>query len=288
MRVAAFYRRVWCGSSRAPCGSTVPSSGRSLGLDELFLAQPLRPVLLPQYILHQFGRGNSTVILLNFRDSIDRPWYSGRTSRTLCVRRSCVCFKNEVPGFSVPPPPPCRPQQCIGCRSASTTGGARHGLFRVSVSRFEIVACPLPRLSFCFVREQRRFRISRCSSAICAHVSVRVCFHGTNCRRTPRSLPCTHAAGFGTVLALRVHHTLGDGMSMVSVGRAVLEAVGGGQVGVGLGSGGGGKSPSDAVVKPANRGLSNFSAIEVGTYPFLLAFVFLQSASFLPTRIPKI
>eukprot|EP00903_Cladosiphon_okamuranus_P005903 g5837.t1 len=70
-------------------------------------------------------------------------------------------------------------------------------------------------------------------------------------------------AGFGTVVAVRVHHTLGDGMSMVSVGRAVLEAVGGGgQVGTSLG-GGAGKDPSDAVVKPANRGLSNFSAMEI-------------------------
>lgn len=57
-------------------------------------------------------------------------------------------------------------------------------------------------------------------------------------------------------------------MSMVAVGQAVLEAVGGGQVGMasggGDGGGGGGKSPADAVVKSANRGLLNFSAAEVG------------------------
>lgn len=63
-----------------------------------------------------------------------------------------------------------------------------------------------------------------------------------------------------------MHHSLGDGMSMVSVGREVLEAVGGGQVGMNLGSSGG-KDPSDAVVKPANRGLSNFSAAEVRHLP---------------------
>ncbi|CAM9173312.1 unnamed protein product [Ectocarpus fasciculatus] len=67
-------------------------------------------------------------------------------------------------------------------------------------------------------------------------------------------------AGIGAaVLALRVHHTLGDGMSMVAVGRSVLEAAGGGELGASLG----GSSAADAVVKPANRGLSKFSAGEI-------------------------
>ncbi|CAM9188554.1 unnamed protein product [Ectocarpus sp. 12 AP-2014] len=64
-------------------------------------------------------------------------------------------------------------------------------------------------------------------------------------------------AGVGAaVLALRVHHTLGDGMSMVGVSRSVLETAGGGELGAGLN----GSSAAEAVVKPANRGLSNFSA----------------------------
>lgn len=74
-------------------------------------------------------------------------------------------------------------------------------------------------------------------------------------------------AGFGTVLALRVHHSLGDGMSLVAVSRSVLEAAGGGKLGMGLsasGGNGGGSSAADAVVKPANRGLSSFSMAKVG------------------------
>ncbi|CAN0197355.1 unnamed protein product [Pylaiella littoralis] len=69
-------------------------------------------------------------------------------------------------------------------------------------------------------------------------------------------------AGFGTVLAFRVHHTLGDGMSMVHVSRSVLEAAGGGEARMSL-SGGGGTSAADAVVKPANRGLSSFGAAKI-------------------------
>eukprot|EP00752_Nemacystus_decipiens_P007139 g6392.t1 len=91
-------------------------------------------------------------------------------------------------------------------------------------------------------------------------------------------------AGFGTVVALRVHHTLGDGMSMVAVARAVLEAVGGGQVGMASGGGDGGKSPADAVVKSANRGLLNFSAAEIlrGIQQVIVLSVFAGPDSPLP------
>lgn len=69
-------------------------------------------------------------------------------------------------------------------------------------------------------------------------------------------------------MALRVHHSLGDGMSLVAVSRSVLQSVGGGEVGMRLSSGGGGGggdcSPSDAVVKPTNRGLSSFGTAKVG------------------------
>lgn len=79
-----------------------------------------------------------------------------------------------------------------------------------------------------------------------------------------------------------MHHTLGDGMSMVAVGQAVLEAVGGGQVGMALGGGdgggGGGKSPADAVVKSANRGLLNFSAAEVGGWVLHALLLFFSPA----------
>lgn len=52
-------------------------------------------------------------------------------------------------------------------------------------------------------------------------------------------------------------------MSMVHVSRSVLEAAGGGEARMSL-SGGGGSSAADAVVKPANRGLSSFGAAKVG------------------------
>ncbi|CAM9298817.1 unnamed protein product [Scytosiphon promiscuus] len=69
-------------------------------------------------------------------------------------------------------------------------------------------------------------------------------------------------AGVGTVLAFRVHHTLGDGMSMVAVSRSVLETAAGEKVEMNLGRGAG-DSASSAVVRPANRGLSHFSAAEI-------------------------
>lgn len=71
------------------------------------------------------------------------------------------------------------------------------------------------------------------------------------------------------MIAFRVHHTLGDGMSFVAVGRAVLEGEGaaaaGGPVETTLGGGtsSSSSSPADAVVRQAHRGLGNFSVAKV-------------------------
>ncbi|CAN0197483.1 unnamed protein product [Pylaiella littoralis] len=70
-------------------------------------------------------------------------------------------------------------------------------------------------------------------------------------------------AGFGTVLVFRVHHSLGDGMSMVAVSRSVLEAAGGGEVGMSFSGCRDGSTAADAVVKPTNRGLSSFSTAKI-------------------------
>eukprot|EP00904_Undaria_pinnatifida_P005832 jgi/Undpi1/2379/HiC_scaffold_13.g05760.m1 len=66
--------------------------------------------------------------------------------------------------------------------------------------------------------------------------------------------------GVGTVIALRVHHTIGDGMSLVAVGRSVLESATGGAVGLG---GGGIGAALTASVKSAKRALHNFTAGQI-------------------------
>lgn len=116
--------------------------------------------------------------------------------------------------------------------------------------------------------------VSLLSGCFFAAVSIFASFHlkrtPERYRPNPSSPLVSRTAGVGAaVLALRVHHTLGDGMSMVAVSRSVLEAAGGGELGASLG----GSSAVDAVVKPANRGLSNFSAGEVGDLSLSLSRV---------------
>lgn len=62
------------------------------------------------------------------------------------------------------------------------------------------------------------------------------------------------------MVALRVHHSIGDGMSLVAVGRSVLESATGGEVGLG---GAGVGAALTASVKSAKRALSNFTAGQV-------------------------
>lgn len=96
----------------------------------------------------------------------------------------------------------------------------------------------------------------------------------TNIRARPKP------GDIGSVVALRVHHSIGDGMSLVAVGRSILEAATGGEVG--LGSSGIGAASSSGI-KAAGRGLSNFSIgkarVFLKYFSFFDDFLFLACAS---------